>query len=93
MGDTSLKTVYTNIDEISGEQEKIMKFISGWVHDKKTPVPLKEIIKQMNKLEDKNDTIIYSLKILVKKGFIRRAQGIDRENSSTAFVQLRTVYD
>ena len=87
-----MKTIYTDINEIDSEQEKIMRVISDWVHKKKTPIPLKIIIKEMNKKNVKNATIIYSIKILVKNGYIRRAQGVNRGNRSTAFVQLRTVY-
>ena len=86
-----MTTYYTNINEINGEQAKIMQFISDWVHQKKTPVPLKKIMIEMKKQNVKEDTISYSITILIKKGYIRRAFGLNRENSSTAFVQLRTV--
>ena len=83
------KTVYTSVGLVSEEQLKILKFINLWVHEKKTPVPYKEIVKEMDKQKVSVRTVEYSVKILVKDGFIRRAQG--GGNSKTAFVQLRTL--
>ena len=82
------KTIYVSISEISDLQGEIMTFIQTWVHQKKTPTPLKEIIANMeNNGVNKNNTI-YSLKILVQKGYIRRSNII---SNKTFFVQLRTV--
>ncbi len=68
---------------------KILKFINLWVHQKKTPVPYKKIVDEMDKQEVSRRTVEYSVKILMKNGFIRRAQG--GGNNKTAFIQLRTI--
>ena len=65
-----------------------MEFIRDWVKEKKKTVPLKRIIQEMSKKGMKNETTIYSLKILIKKGYIRRSQMI---SNKTEFVQLRNV--
>lgn len=65
-----------------------MKFVDFWVHEKKTPIPLKEIIIAMTKENIDKNTTIYSLKILLKKKYIRRAVTI---SNKTTFVQLRRV--
>jgi len=65
-----------------------MYIIDDWVHRKKTPIPLKTVITEMDKLKVNKDTTVYSLKILVKKGYIRRAYTI---SNKTFFVQLRRV--
>ena len=67
---------------------KVMEFIRDWVKEKKKTVPLKRIIQEMSKKGMKNETTIYSLKILIKKGYIRRSQMI---SNKTEFVQLRNV--
>ena len=85
-----MKTIYTENIEISDSQIKIMQCISIWVHEKKSPTPFKEIISNMRKQGMKKETTIYSLKILIKKGYIRRS--IDGGgNSKAAFVQLRSI--
>lgn len=83
------KTIYTTTGLVSEEQLKILKFINLWVHQKKIPVPYKEIVIEMDRQKVSRRTVEYSVKILVKDGFIRRAQG--GGNSQTAFVQLRTL--
>lgn len=82
------KTVYTSFSEVNEPQTNIMRFVDRWVHEKKTPIPLKEIIMNMKIEGIEKDTIIYSLKILLKKGYIRRAVTI---SNKTTFVQLRRV--
>ena len=83
-----MSTAYTNLDEISESQKSVMEFVQWWVHTKKTPIPLKEIIVSMKEKGMGKDTVIYSLKILVRDGFIRRAYTV---TNKTSFVQLRTV--
>lgn len=81
------KTTYTQIKEIGEEQVKIMHFVDDWVHKKKTPVPRSKIFVGMKKIMN-YDTIDYSLRILLKKGYIRRAYTV---SNKTFFVQLRRV--
>lgn len=68
-----MKTVYTSISELNGLQTKIMTFIEWWVHHKKTPIPLREIVDNMILQGTKKDTTVKSINVLLKKGYIRRA--------------------
>jgi hypothetical protein len=86
---SKLNTHYVNLSELNIVQTKIMECINKWVHEEKTPISLKEIFIQMGKEGVKRDTIIHSVKILIKFRFIRRTIG--GENSKVAFVQLRTI--
>lgn len=83
-----MKTVYANLSEINELQTNVMKFIDEWISTKKTKVPLKEVIKGMNKKGIKSESTIYSLKILIKKGYIRRSVEV---SNKTLFVQLRRL--
>lgn len=82
------KTVYVSISDINNLQSDIMKFVDTWVHEKKTPIPLKEIVLNMTDNGVKNFTTIKALNSLLKKGYIRRAVTISNKSS---FVQLRRV--
>ena len=82
------KTLYSSFSEIGDLQENVMRVIEDWVHIKKTPVPLKEVITEMVNRGVKKESTIYSLKILIQKGYIRRAYTI---SNKTYFVQLRTL--
>ena len=82
------QTVYTNYYEINDLQREIVSIIDTWVHVEKTPIARKEIIRQMKKKGTLEDTTIYSLKILLKKGFIRRAYTI---SNKTTYVQLKRL--
>ena len=84
------KTIYISLSELTEHQIEIMNFVEWWVHNKKKPTPLKEIfIKMAKKGLDKNSTI-YSVKILLQKGYIRRSLD-GGGNSKTSFVQLRRI--
>lgn len=65
-----------------------MHFVDDWIHEKKTLVPLKEIIAKMTADGENKDSVIYSLKILVKKGYLRRSS---MTTNKTLFIQLRRV--
>lgn len=82
------KTEYTNLREINDTQTRIMQFVDLWVHDKKTTVPLRWIIVQMEKAGTKDQTTIKAVRVLLKKGYIRRSAMI---SNKTYFVQLRRV--
>ena len=84
------KSIYTDLNELTESQTKIMNFIQWWVHEKKTPTPLTKIVKQMTKDGIKSDTIMYSVKILVEQGYIRKSLN-GGGNKKTAFVQLRRI--
>lgn len=80
--------LYISLSELNKLQTTIIVFIDTWVHEKKTPVPLKEIIANMEAQNENKNNVIYSLKVLIKKGYIRRSDAI---SNKTYFIQLRTV--
>lgn len=83
-----MSNIYSNIDDITELQIKIMQFVDKWVHEQKTPIPMKEIVSVMQLQGFKDFTIRHAITTLVKKGFMRRA--VSNSNSSS-FVQLRSV--
>lgn len=82
------KTTYSSLSEVGDLQIQIMEFISLWVHTEKKATPLKEIVKHMESQGVHRPSTVYSLGILIKKGYIRR--GFEISNKTT-FVQLRTI--
>ena len=82
------KVVYTNLSDLNKLQTDIMIFVDLWVHEKKTPVPYKEIITEMTRQGVILPTIIKALGSLLRKKYIRRA--VVTSNKSF-FVQLRRV--
>ena len=85
-----MKTVYTSFSELTESQIKVMDFIEWWIHNRKGTTPFKQIVKKMEKDGMNKKTIIYSIKILCKKGYIRRDLS-GGGNSKAAFVQLRRI--
>lgn len=82
------KTIYVSFSEINELQTNVMICIQTWVHEKKTPIPLKEVITKMQANKVNKNNTIYSLKVLIEKGYIRRANII---SNKTFFVQLKTI--
>lgn len=83
-----MNTQYNNFIEISGLQLKIMEYVQLWVQDKKTPVPLTEIIKGMVVQKFKTFTTVKAISVLLKKGYIRRAISMGKKSY---FVQLKRI--
>lgn len=81
------KTTYVNL-EIDELQMDVMEFIGDWVRKKKTPVPLREILTGMQLQGVSKNSAVYSIKILINKGYIRRAYTI---SNKTYFVMLKSV--
>lgn len=84
-----MKTEYISFEEINPLQERIMLFIQNWVKTKKTPVPQKEVVKQMKREGFKVPTILNALASLVKRYYIRRACTLAQNR--TFYIQLRTI--
>lgn len=82
------KTKYVNLYEINELQRKIMKFVTKWVHEEKTPIPQKEIVTAMKQSGVKDFTAVNAINALLRKGYIRRAVTI---SNKTYYVQLRSV--
>ena len=85
-------TKYTNLIGISELQTKIMQFVDYWVRAEKTPVPRKEIFKNMKENGSKHDAIKKALDKLVHMRYLRRAiMKPDIPLNRVYFVQLRRV--
>lgn len=82
------KTIYTSLSDITELQVKIMQYIDVWVKKEHTPIPLQSIILEMTNNGVGKETTIKSLRMLIKKNYIRRAFTI---SNKTSFVQLRRV--
>lgn len=80
--------MYVNIDDINELQMDIMVFISAYVRTNKVPVPQRSIIEAMKSQGVKDFTTVWSLKALLRKGYLRTAISY---SSKTSYVQLRTV--
>lgn len=80
---------YKNFSDLSKEQEKVMEFVSIWVHREKTPVPRKEIVIAMKKEGMSEDTVKWSLKVLLAKSYLR--EGWTDKQNTTTYVQLRGI--
>ena len=85
-----MKPIYINLSELTEPQIKVMEFVDWWVHEKKTTIPFKEIIKKMNTGGTNQKTTIYSIKVLLQKGYIRRSE-FNRSNGKASFVKLRGI--
>lgn len=82
------KTVYINFSELNELQTKIMRFVEWWVHEKNTPVPRSEIIKELQTQGVGMPTVRNALYALLLKGYLREAVTI---SNKTSYVQLRGV--
>jgi hypothetical protein len=82
------KTVYVDFGEVNHLQQDIMQFVEWWVHEKKTPIPLKEIIAAMRLNGVKDYTTTFAINSLMRKKYLRRAIVISNKSS---YVQLRRV--
>ena len=82
------KTFYSEFDEINELQTQIMLYIDDWVHEKKTPVPHKEILKEMTSRKVHTFTTANALMVLLRKGYIRRGYS---GSNRTFYVMLRNV--
>jgi len=82
------KSIYIEQRELNELQKNIMRFIDLWAHEKKTPIPLGEIIAQMKGEGIKDFTTANAVDSLLRKRYIRRAITI---SNKTTFVQLRRI--
>lgn len=84
------QTEYRSLHDLNDQQEKVMSFIISWVNEKKTPVPKKEIVKEMTLKGMKPSVIEWSLDVLLSKSYIRR--GYTEKYNTTVYVQTRGMY-
>lgn len=82
------KTVYVGISELTDLQKRIMQYVDAWAHKEHTPVPLRNIIEEMNRQGTKKPTTIHAIGVILKKGYMRRSVTI---SNKTSFVQLKRV--
>ena len=80
-------TLYTTFNELTETQTSIMRFFDDWVHKNETPLSRVRIIANFDKNIDKA-TVIYSLNVLLRKGYIRRVYHL---SNKTYYVMLRRV--
>ncbi len=83
-----MSTQYTTLYEITDIQMKVMRYVTLWVKTKKTPIPRKEIVKEMQKQGEKDSTIFFAIAGLLKLGYIRN--GVATSNKAT-YVQIRSI--
>lgn len=82
------KTKYSPFEEINTLQKEVMVFVDGWVREKKTPVPRKEIMAAFTAKKIPRITVEWAVNALLRKGYIRRAYS---GSNKTFYVQLRNV--
>ena len=66
-------------------QYSIMRFATTYSREKKKPLPMLMIVKNMSKMQIPECTIKASIRTLVRKGFLRKAVG-----RQATFIVLRT---
>jgi Fe2+ or Zn2+ uptake regulation protein len=76
------------LENTKDAQTNVMEFIDMWVRQNKTAVTRQDILAQMTIQGIKKPTIINALKLLIKKGYIRRGYAFSR---TTTYVQLRSL--
>lgn len=75
--------------DINQLQFDIMRLVDFYVRQKKKPIPHKYIIYEIEKRDGINETTITaSIRMLVKKGYIRKAIIM---SNKTFYIQLRTI--
>jgi len=77
-----------NFRPINKLQHDIMCVVGYWAKTEKTPIPRKEIMKQMGEQGVKSFTIVNAINSLIKKGYIRKSFVI---SNKTYFTQLKSV--
>lgn len=86
--DSVSKIIYINLKDINTVQQKIMRFVETWAHSEKTPIPKVKLVSSMKDQGVKEPTILNSISVLLKRGYIRRAVGT---SNKTYYVQIRKV--
>lgn len=77
------------LDELNDLQTTIMLFVKDWVNVKKTPVPQKEIINYMVRQKIKDYTVLFAIRTLRKKGYIR--DGYSEKANRVVYVMTRNI--
>lgn len=85
---------WIDLYDVNEFQTEIMKFVDHWVFTVKTPIPQKEIIKEMKQRGHKDFTTVNALRALKKKGYLRLAdpRAMGKPGNQTFYVQLRRVH-
>lgn len=66
-------------------QVRIMQLVSNWVKEQKEPIPQRHIVVSLEVEDIPPTTIKAAVRVLVKKGYLRRAI------SSASYIQLRSL--
>ena len=80
--------IVTNLSGMSKVQHTIMIHIDQWSRSNKIPITRKNVIHQMTENGIDKATVIYSLRGLCRKGYIRPAV---TTSNTTSYVQTRTI--
>ena len=75
--------------DLVGIQIDIMLYIKWWANCQKTPVPQRNIIKNMELQGIKSYSSINALNALLEKGFVRRAYS--EKQNRTYYVMIRNL--
>ena len=75
--------------DLVGIQIDIMLYVKWWANCQKTPVPQRNIIKNMELQGIKYSSLINALNALLEKGFIRRAYS--EKQNRTYYVMIRNI--
>lgn len=73
-----------NINDV---QRLILLIVDKWAHEKKTPIP-QQVIMQTIGVTYPQSTVKAAVRVLVKKGYIRKSSEFTR---GASYVQLRTI--
>jgi hypothetical protein len=75
--------------DLVGLQIDVMLYVKWWANCQKTPIPQKNIIKNMELQGIKYSSLINALNALLEKGFIRRAYS--EKQNRTYYVMIRNI--
>jgi len=75
--------------DLNDLQFAIMVFIKQWADTQKTTIPQKEIIKNLRTYGVESYTILFAIKTLIDKGYIRKAYS--QQQNRSFYVMIRNI--
>jgi hypothetical protein len=83
-------SLYVTTADITELQVKILHYANDWARKEKTPIPQKKLIEGMENQKENPFTVINSLRVLLKKGYISRTK-VYGEGSQTFYKLIRSI--
>lgn len=83
-------SLYITTKDINDLQIKIIRFANEWAKREKTPIPKMELIEQMEKQNENKFTVLSSLEVLLRKGYLKRVK-IYGSGYKTYYQILRSI--